>query len=301
MTREPIVIHPVRSFPVQNTELTLLGGADLRHAGPGDRGAGYLRQLQRAQTHTLAVVDIAAQNIENRALLPILQAVSRAALPSLRRNFVSTPVKGCWRSMKGAPSSAQTRHPWKRSATAITSRLAAAHRHDPGCAAGDAVAHGHASRLPSGAPVDGFRAPKLFAVVQPPPTNSVGHRNRGGWRQGFPIAGRDAADHPVDDANVQILRRVLNRDISVLCWAKPHRQGYFARPSIAPAAARQAFVSVNCAADSGVADRKRVVRLQAGRFTGATREGKSGGCFRPKADAVPGRDRDMPLPRRHGC
>jgi len=93
VTQRPIVIHRRDHFLVQNTQLTCSAAPIFDMQGKLLATLDISGASSRAQTHTLALVDIAAQNIENRALL---QACKKFGLLRFHRcaEFVSTPGEG---------------------------------------------------------------------------------------------------------------------------------------------------------------------------------------------------------------
>jgi transcriptional regulator of acetoin/glycerol metabolism len=93
VTQRPIVIHRRDHFLLQNTQLTCSAAPIFDMQGKLLATLDISGASARAQTHTLALVDIAAQNIENRALL---EACRRYAVLRFHRcaEFVSTPGEG---------------------------------------------------------------------------------------------------------------------------------------------------------------------------------------------------------------
>ena len=93
VTQRPIVIHRRDHFLVQNTQLTCSAAPIFDMQGKLLATLDISGASSRAQTHTLALVDIAAQNIENRVLL---EACRKFGLLRFHRcaEFVSTPGEG---------------------------------------------------------------------------------------------------------------------------------------------------------------------------------------------------------------
>jgi transcriptional regulator of acetoin/glycerol metabolism len=89
----PIVIHRRDHFLVQNTQLTCSAAPIFDMQGKLLATLDISGATSRAQTHTLALVDFAAQNIENRALL---EACKKFGVLRFHRcaEFVSTPGEG---------------------------------------------------------------------------------------------------------------------------------------------------------------------------------------------------------------
>jgi transcriptional regulator of acetoin/glycerol metabolism len=93
VTQRPIVIHRRDHFLVQNTQLTCSAAPIFDMQGKLLATLDISGATSRAQTHTLALVDFAAQNIENRALL---EACKKLGVLRFHRcaEFVSTPGEG---------------------------------------------------------------------------------------------------------------------------------------------------------------------------------------------------------------
>ena len=93
VTQRPIVIHRRDHFLVQNTQLTCSAAPIFDMQGKLVATLDISGATSRAQTHTLALVDFAAQNIENRALL---EACKKLGVLRFHRcpEFVSTPGEG---------------------------------------------------------------------------------------------------------------------------------------------------------------------------------------------------------------
>jgi len=93
VTQRPIVIHRRDHFLLQNTQLTCSAAPIFDMRGKLLATLDISGATARAQTHTLALVDIAAQNIENRALL---EACRKLGVLRFHRcaEFVSTPGEG---------------------------------------------------------------------------------------------------------------------------------------------------------------------------------------------------------------
>ena len=93
VTQRPIVIHRRDHFLLQNTQLTCSAAPIFDMQGKLLATLDISGASARAQTHTLALVDIAAQNIENRVLL---EASRKFGVLRFHRcaEFVSTPGEG---------------------------------------------------------------------------------------------------------------------------------------------------------------------------------------------------------------
>jgi len=93
MTRQPIVIHRTDHFLVQNTDLTCSAAPIFDMQGRIIAALDISGCSTGAQTHTLALVEIAAQNIENRALLQACKPYFALRFHRFAE-FVSTPGEG---------------------------------------------------------------------------------------------------------------------------------------------------------------------------------------------------------------
>src|SRR5580658_251763 len=93
MTRQPIVIHRSDHFLVQNTDLTCSAAPIFDMQGRVVAALDISGCSTGAQTHTLALVEIAAQNIENRALLHACKPYFALRFHRCAE-FVSTPGEG---------------------------------------------------------------------------------------------------------------------------------------------------------------------------------------------------------------
>src|ERR1700691_2283370 len=101
MTRQPIVIHRSDHFLVQNTDLTCSAAPIFDMQGRVIAALDISGCSSGAQTHTLALVEIAALNIENRVLL---HACKPYFVLRFHRcaEFVSTPGEGVLAFDEGA-------------------------------------------------------------------------------------------------------------------------------------------------------------------------------------------------------
>ena len=280
MTREPIVIHRADHFLVQNTDLTCSAAPIFDLQGRVIAALDISGCSTGAQTHTLALVEIAALNIENRALL-------RACKPYfvLRfhrcADFVSTPGEGVLAFDEGGTIMGANR-------SALEMLGYADHKSLCGHAIGTVLdaplatllhmSMRHGFRPEPMATRGGHRS--LFALVQPP-ADEFRHAPKSvivGTRAFSDVL--DVMEHtdPVMVRNVQTLRRILNRDISVLLLGETGTgKGYLAK-AIHNASRRsdKPFVAVNCAAIPELLIESELFGYKAGAFTGAAREGNVG-------------------------
>lgn len=280
MTRQPIVIHRSDHFLAQNTELTCSAAPIFDMHGRVVAALDISGCSTGAQTHTLALVEIAAQNIENRALL-------HACKPyfSLRfhrsADFVSTPGEGVLAFDEGGTVVGANRaalemlgFPDHKSLCghAVNSII------DSPLAALLHMSMRHGFRPEALATRNGHRA--LFGVVQPPSDEfrQVPKSVVVGSRGGNSALDLMEPSDPVMMRNVQTLRRILNRDISVLLLGETGTgKGYLAKAiHNASKRADKPFIAVNCAAIPELLIESELFGYKAGAFTGAAREGNIG-------------------------
>lgn len=299
-----VVIHQNEHFLAQNTELTCSATPIFDPQGKVVAALDISGSFNRAQTHTLALVEIAAQNIENRALL---ESCKRHYLLRFHRQpeFISTPGEGIVvfddnGMIVGANRSAL--------------ELLGVPDHRSLCGqALESVFDTTLSTQMQLAARRAFRAAplmarasqtKLWSAIQPPEREA---RSDQGRRDVVelpaaspcgPLATMEYGD-PQMANNVRIVRRVLDRDIPVLLLGETGTgKGCFAKAI--HAASRRAdkpFVTVNCAAIPETLIESELFGYKAGAFTGATREGHSGRVVQANGGTLfLDEIGDMPLP-----
>jgi len=293
IAERPVMIHRTDHFLAQNTQLTCSAAPIFDMRGELLAALDISGASTSPQPHTLALVDMAAQNVENRTLL---SACKEFHVVRFHRcpEFVSTPGEGVLAFddqglVKGANRAAL--------------KLLGYRDHEAVC--GQPVERvldtsfatlmrltGH-----SGYPAEplGSRLPqrRWFASVHTParasrPAQAIAGasvRTEGG--AGAAEAGAAEARGSLDclesaDATmhscVEILRRVVDRDISVLLLGETGTgKGYCARAiHNASSRAEKPFVTVNCAAIPETLIESELFGHKGGAFTGATREGGMG-------------------------
>jgi transcriptional regulator of acetoin/glycerol metabolism len=285
--RRPVLIHRTDHFLTQNTQLTcsgapifdmrgeMLAALDISGASPGP------------QLHTLALVDMAAQNVENRTLL---SACKEFHVVRFHRcaEFVSTPGEGVLAFddqglIKGA-NRAALKLLGHRDHEAVCGQpvdrildtsLAALMRLTGQRAYAEALSGKLAQRrwfATVHAPVGAARAPQLAVAA------SV---QADGGAPAAEVRGTLDCLYSADPTmrhSVEILRRVIDRDISVLLLGETGTgKGYCARAIHNTSnRADKPFVTVNCAAIPETLIESELFGHKAGAFTGATREGGVG-------------------------
>jgi transcriptional regulator of acetoin/glycerol metabolism len=312
MTQRSVVIHRTDHFLEQNTQLTCSAAPIFDMRGQLLAALDISGASSNTQTHTLALVDLAAQNVENRALLG---ACREFHLLRFHRcaEFVSTPGEGVL---------AFDDQGIIRGANRGALKLLGLRDHESLCGQRvDRVLDTSLGALIQLSARNGFRPDALtattgqrrwFATVHAPATEPVRRAHVSAVATGAPAAApagapadnRGALDclHSADHAmmhNVEILRRVVDRDISVLLLGETGTgKGYCAR-AIHGASRRadKPFVAVNCAAIPETLIESELFGHKPGAFTGATREGSMGRILQANGGTLfLDEIGDMPLP-----
>lgn len=285
--RRPVVIHRMDHFLAQNTQLTCSAApiCDMRGellAALDISGASF-----NPQSHTLALVEMAAQNVENRTLLSACKDLHVVRFHRCAE-FVSTPGEGVLAfDDQGLVTGAN------RAALALLGQPG----HESVCGQRvDRLLDTSLATLLCLARKGGFPAEALnsrqpercwFASVHAPadaPRHTqvaVGANPSAGAPQS--AAPRNSLEclyssDPVVTHNVQVLERVLDRDIAVLLLGETGTgKGYCARAiHNASSRADKPFVTVNCAAIPEALIESELFGYKPGAFTGATRGGGLG-------------------------
>jgi sigma-54 dependent transcriptional regulator, acetoin dehydrogenase operon transcriptional activator AcoR len=312
MTQHSVVIHRTDHFLEQNTQLTCSAAPIFDMRGQLLAALDISGASSNTQTHTLALVDMAAQNVENRAFLG---ACKEFHLLRFHRcaEFVSTPGEGVLAfddqgTIRGANRGAL--------------KLLGLRDHESVCGQRvDRVLDTNLGSLIQLSGRHGFRPEALsatlgqrrwFATVHAPATEPV-RRATVGATAAVPAAPPPAAPaaenrggleclNSADAAmmhNVEILRRVVDRDISVLLLGETGTgKGYCARAiHNASRRADKPFVAVNCAAIPETLIESELFGHKPGAFTGATREGSMGRILQANGGTLfLDEIGDMPLP-----
>jgi len=285
--RRPVVIHRTDHFLTQNTQLTCSAAPIFDMRGELLAAFDISGASANFQSHTLALVDMAAQNVENRTLLSACKEYHLVRFHNCPE-FVSTPGEGVLAFddqglIKGANRAAlkllgECDHeslcgqPVDRildTSFAVLMRLAE-HRGylaeplSPRAASRRWFASVHARVQPR-------RSAEAAAAAVPAAGASRGAVARGA------LECLHSAD-PTMRHNVEVLRRVIDRDISVLLLGETGTgKGYCARAiHNGSSRADKPFVTVNCAAIPETLIESELFGHKPGAFTGATREGGMG-------------------------
>lgn len=286
IARRSVVIHRMDHFLAQNTQLTCSATPifDMRGevlAALDISGASF-----NPQSHTLALVEMAAQNVENRTLLSACRDMHIVRFHRCAE-FVSTPGEGVLAfDDQGVIMGAN------RAALALLGRR------DHGAVCGqpvDRLLDTSIGSLLSLAGERSFPAEALncqtserrwFAAVHAPARPprrtqvAVGANVAEAARSGAARASLAClqSGDPLMTQNVEVLQRVLDCDISVLLLGETGTgKGYCARAVHAASnRADKPFVTVNCAAIPEALIESELFGHKPGAFTGATREGGLG-------------------------
>jgi sigma-54 dependent transcriptional regulator, acetoin dehydrogenase operon transcriptional activator AcoR len=285
--RRPVVIHRTDHFLAQNTQLTCSAAPIFDMRGELLAALDISGASANFQSHTLALVDMAAQNVENRTLLSACKDFHLVRFHSCPE-FVSTPGEGVL---------AFDEQGLIRGANRAALKLLGERDHESLCHQPvDRVLDTSLAVLMRLAEHRGYLAEPLspkaaarrwfasvHARVRPAPRVAVtGTAAQADGASGGFVA-RAAleclvSDDPAMCHNVEVLRRVIDRDISILLLGETGTgKGYYARAiHNASNRADKPFVTVNCAAIPETLVESELFGHKPGAFTGATREGGVG-------------------------
>ena len=275
-----VVIHRTDHFLAQNTQLTCCAAPIFDMRGELLAALDISGASSNPQSHTLALVDMAAQNVENRTLL---SACKDLHLVRFHRcaEFVSTPGEGVLAFdeqgiVKGVNRSGLT--------------LLGQRSHELVCGQRvEQVLDTNFATLMRLAAQRGYRAESLglkasqrrwFATVHAP---VEGPRRTPGTVASDTSAPAGSLEclyssDPTMTHNVEVLRRVIDRDIAVLLLGETGTGKGFCARAIHNASNRadKPFVTVNCAAIPETLIESELFGHKPGAFTGAAREGGVG-------------------------
>jgi transcriptional regulator of acetoin/glycerol metabolism len=307
-TQRSVVIHRTDHFLDQNTQLTCSAAPIFDMRGQLIAALDISGASEHTQTHTLALVDMAAQNVENRAFLGASKDYHVLRFHRCAE-FVSTPGEGVLAfddqgTIRGANRGAL--------------KLLGLRDHESLCGQRvDRVLDTSLGGLMQLSARPGFRPDALMATLGQRRWFATVHapaESRRPAPAGFATlasaivtaatenhAALDclASSDPTMLQNVEILRRVVDRDISVLLLGETGTgKGYCARAI--HAASRRAdkpFVAVNCAAIPETLIESELFGHKPGAFTGATRDGSMGRILQANGGTLfLDEIGDMPLP-----
>jgi len=278
-TGRSVVIHRADHFLAQNTQLTCCAAPIFDMRGELLAALDISGASNNPQSHTLALVEMAAQNVENRTLL---SACRDLHLVRFHRcpEFVSTPGEGVL---------AFDEQGIIRGVNRAGLMLLGQRSHEAVCGQRvEPVLDTSLATLMRLAGQRGYRAECLsakasqrrwFATVHAP----VEMPRRSATEAVAPVSARgsleclDSSD-PAMKHNVEVLQRVIDRDISVLLLGETGTGKGFCARAIHNASNRadKPFVTVNCAAIPETLIESELFGHKPGAFTGASREGGVG-------------------------
>jgi len=304
MTQRSVLIHRTDHFLEQNTQLTCSAAPIFDMRGQLLAALDISGASAHTQTHTLALVDMAAQNVENRAFLGACKEFNLLRFHRCAE-FVSTPGEGVL---------AFDDQGIIRGANRGALKLLGVRDHESLCGQRvDRVLDTSLGALMQLSARHGFRPEALAATLGQRRWFATVHAPAEPARRASvitPAAAHPAAEqrgsldclHSTDPAmmhNVDILRRVVDRDISVLLLGETGTgKGYCARAiHNASRRADKSFVAVNCAAIPENLIESELFGHKPGAFTGATREGSMGRILQANGGTLfLDEIGDMPLP-----
>jgi transcriptional regulator of acetoin/glycerol metabolism len=282
-TGRSVVIHRTDHFLAQNTALTCCAAPIFDMRGELLAALDISGSSSNPQSHTLALVEMAAQNVENRTLLSGCRDLHLVRFHRCAE-FVSTPGEGVLAFddqgvIKGVNRAALTLLGQRGHALVCGQRV-------------EQVLDTNLATLMRIAAQRGYRAealsPKVsqrrwFATVHAPDAPRRTQVPVNGGADGAALEARGSLEclHSSDPTmmhNVEVLRRVIDRDISVLLLGETGTGKGFCARAIHNASNRadKPFVTVNCAAIPETLIESELFGHKAGAFTGATREGGVG-------------------------
>jgi sigma-54 dependent transcriptional regulator, acetoin dehydrogenase operon transcriptional activator AcoR len=283
-TGRSVVIHRTDHFLAQNTALTCCAAPIFDMRGELLAALDISGSSSNPQSHTLALVEMAATNVENRTLLSACRDLHLVRFHRCAE-FVSTPGEGVLAFddqgiIRGVNRSGLT--------------LLGQRSHEAVCGQRvEQVLETTLATLTRLAAQRGYRAESLstkvaqrrwFATVHPPvDAPRRAQVSVGGVEAAAPVVARDTLEclqsaDPVMQHNIEVLRRVVDRDISVLLLGETGTGKGFCARAIHNASNRadKPFVTVNCAAIPETLIESELFGHRPGAFTGAAREGGIG-------------------------
>jgi transcriptional regulator of acetoin/glycerol metabolism len=282
----PVVIHRTDHFFAQNTQLTCSAAPIFDMRGELLAALDISGASANFQSHTLALVDMAAQNVENRTLLAACKDFHLVRFHNCAE-FVSTPGEGVL---------AFDDQGLIRGANRAALKLLGERVHESLCGQPvDRVLDTKLAVLMRLAEQRGYLAEPLSAKamrwfasvharvrpVRPAAAAAADALQADGGTHTVVARGALECLYSADPTmrhNVEILRRVIDRDISVLLLGETGTGKGYCAHAIHNASNRadKPFVTVNCAAIPETLIESELFGHKPGAFTGATREGGMG-------------------------
>jgi len=281
-TGRSVVIHRADHFLAQNTALTCCAAPIFDMRGELLAALDISGASSNPQSHTLALVEMAAQNVENRTFLSACRDLHLVRFHRCAE-FVSTPGEGVLvfdeqGTVKGVNRAGLVLLGQRNHEAVVGQRV-------------EQVLETTLATLTRVATLRGYRPEALnvkptqrrwYATVHAP---TEGPRRAPVSMPGTEVPAEVRgtleclhSDDPTMKQNVEVLRRVVDRDISVLLLGETGTGKGFCARAIHNASNRsdKPFVTVNCAAIPETLIESELFGHKPGAFTGATREGGIG-------------------------
>ena len=291
LEKAPLVIHRNEHFLVRHINITSSAAPIFNHRGDVIAVLDASGQSERDRRHTLSLVKMSAQTIENHVFLHQFRHEFLLHFHS-RSEFVGTLYEGVIALDPAGRVLAATRTAsfqlGASSAVELCGRNISELFNVPLARLVDTSARKDFR------PVSIFevhRGGRYFALVRPPEPARIGalHSNtRCSRKQELDsLASRHT---PLDDLefgdafmhhNIQAAKRVLERDVPILLYGETGTgKEMFAKAlHLSGSRARKPFIAINCASIPESLIESELFGYKAGAFTGASREGQRGKIF----------------------
>jgi len=286
--QQPLIIHQNEHFLASNLALTCTASPIFDPSGKILAVLNASSKYNKAQQHTLALVNMSAKTIENRAFLCMFKNHFIMHFHS-RPEFVNTLGEGliAFQSdgvILASNQSALVQVGWKSAAQLREQKIDEIFDLSlPSLLQQPAYSSLHA--VPIHEATQGRR---FFAIVQKPESEtfspckprtaiSVNNSRSGGIDSAGPLSTLEFGDQRMAQ-NIRIARRVLDKGIPfLLCGESGTGKGVFARAvHQSSARANKPFMTIDCASIPESLIESELFGYKAGAFTGANRQGSPG-------------------------
>jgi transcriptional regulator of acetoin/glycerol metabolism len=255
--RAPVIIHRDQHFLTRNTGLTCCAAPIFDHRGQLVAVLDASGESDRAQQHTLVLVNMSAQMIENRLFLHRFRDAFVVRFHS-RPELVGTWSEGIIAlGLDGAIAAVDRNALFQLGCKTAAELTGAPLERLFNISLPALVARSHRKSFHPLPIYEARHGSRFFAVAQEPESRQAGSgATRTGLRNdGSPAASRSALDElnlgdPVMARNIQAAKRVASRDVPILLIGETGTgKELFARALHAAGdRARAPFVAINCAA-----------------------------------------------------